>query len=95
MTQCHARCLPGSARACRRQPTPTHVRLSRRFPRRYDHVAGWATFSRPFDPEHVHVVDGPGDLERSTVRKEVLDVRSGMHLGYVVIDKYVQSPGPA
>ena len=56
-------------------------------PYRYDAGTGWATFRKAFDPEHIHVVDGPGDLKHSAIRKEIIDVRSGMHLGYVYIDK--------
>jgi peptide methionine sulfoxide reductase msrA/msrB len=45
--------------------------------------SGWASFFEPFDPDHiVERVDRSGGMERT----EILDARSGAHLGHVFDD---------
>jgi len=50
---------------------------------KYDSGSGWPSFTRPFDPDHVvmHADDSLGMR-----RVEVVDARSGAHLGHVFDD---------
>ena len=49
---------------------------------KFESGTGWPCFTRPFDPDHV-IVD---DASHGMVRDEVLDARSGAHLGHVFDD---------
>ncbi|NOT31357.1 MAG: peptide-methionine (S)-S-oxide reductase MsrA [Planctomycetes bacterium] len=50
---------------------------------KYDSGSGWPSFTRPLDPEHVLLrTDGAHGMRRI----EVLDARSGAHLGHVFDD---------
>ncbi len=50
---------------------------------KYDSGSGWPSFTRPFDPQHVRL---EVDHTLGMRRVEVLDARSGAHLGHVFDD---------
>jgi len=50
---------------------------------KFESGTGWPSFTRPFDPQHVIV---KRDTGHGMVRDEVLDARSGAHLGHVFDD---------
>ncbi|MCY2960848.1 MAG: bifunctional methionine sulfoxide reductase B/A protein [Planctomycetota bacterium] len=50
---------------------------------KFESGTGWPSFTRPFDPDHVIVKH---DASHGMVRDEVLDARSGAHLGHVFDD---------
>jgi len=50
---------------------------------KFESGTGWPSFTRPFDPDHVIV---KRDTGHGMVRDEVLDARSGAHLGHVFDD---------
>jgi len=50
---------------------------------KFESGTGWPSFTRPFDPDHVTV---GRDTGHGMVRDEVLDARSGAHLGHVFDD---------
>ncbi len=50
---------------------------------KYDSGSGWPSFTRPFDPDHVLLRP---DNTHGMRRVEVLDARSGAHLGHVFDD---------
>jgi peptide methionine sulfoxide reductase msrA/msrB len=50
---------------------------------KFESGTGWPSFTRPFDPDHVIV---RRDASHGMVRDEVLDARSGAHLGHVFDD---------
>ena len=55
---------------------------------KYDSGTGWPSFYAPIDQQHVIERPDPADLARGArfVRTEVLDRRSGAHLGHVFPD---------
>uniref|UniRef100_A0A7R9YCP1 Peptide-methionine (R)-S-oxide reductase n=1 Tax=Pinguiococcus pyrenoidosus TaxID=172671 RepID=A0A7R9YCP1_9STRA len=55
---------------------------------KYDSGTGWPSFSRPIDKDHVIERLDPGDmgLPKFLQRIEVLDAKSGGHLGHVFND---------
>uniref|UniRef100_A0A7S1UG56 Peptide-methionine (R)-S-oxide reductase n=1 Tax=Phaeomonas parva TaxID=124430 RepID=A0A7S1UG56_9STRA len=55
---------------------------------KYDSGTGWPSFSRPIDKDHVIERIDPGDkgLPQFLQRVEVLDAKSGGHLGHVFTD---------
>lgn len=50
---------------------------------RFESGTGWPSFTRPFDPDHVILRE---DKSFGMTRVEVLDARSGAHLGHVFDD---------
>jgi len=50
---------------------------------KFESGTGWPSFTRPFDPDHVIV---KRDAGHGMVRDEILDARSGAHLGHVFDD---------
>lgn len=54
---------------------------------KFDSGCGWPSFTAPVDPEHVVLRE---DRSHGMVRTEVIDARSGAHLGHVFDD----GPGP-
>jgi len=50
---------------------------------KFESGTGWPSFIRPFDPDHVVL---HSDTSYGMVRTEVLDARSGAHLGHVFDD---------
>jgi peptide methionine sulfoxide reductase msrA/msrB len=50
---------------------------------KFESGTGWPSFTEPFDPEHVVL---HRDISHGMVRTEVLDARSGAHLGHVFDD---------
>jgi peptide methionine sulfoxide reductase msrA/msrB len=50
---------------------------------KFESGTGWPSFTRPIDPDHVIV---RRDASHGMVRDEVLDARSGAHLGHVFDD---------
>ena len=50
---------------------------------KFESGTGWPSFTRPFDPDHVIV---KRDTSHGMMRDEVLDARSGAHLGHVFDD---------
>ena len=55
---------------------------------KYDSGTGWPSFWAPVDEAHVILRNDPGDLQRKAryVRIEVLDAKSGAHIGHVFPD---------
>ena len=55
---------------------------------KYDSGTGWPSFWQPIADEHVIVRPDPGDMQRKSryIRMEVLDAKSGAHLGHVFPD---------
>ena len=55
---------------------------------KYDSGTGWPSFYEPISDEHVTLRQDPDDLrnKRRYVRVEVLDAKSGAHLGHVFDD---------
>lgn len=55
---------------------------------KYDSGTGWPSFFAPFDPDHVIERTDPGDIGYPAAmrRVEVLDARTGAHLGHVFPD---------
>ena len=55
---------------------------------KYDSGTGWPSFYEPIDPQHVieRIDPGDGGIPRQFQRVEVLDGRSGAHLGHVFDD---------
>ena len=47
---------------------------------KFDSGTGWPSFKAPFDPEHVREIR---DVSHGMVRVEVVDAKSGAHLGHV------------
>ncbi|MBL8862303.1 MAG: bifunctional methionine sulfoxide reductase B/A protein [Planctomycetes bacterium] len=50
---------------------------------KFESGTGWPSFTRPIDPDHVVI---RRDTSHGMVREEVLDARSGAHLGHVFDD---------
>lgn len=56
---------------------------------KYDSGTGWPSFFEPIDP--THVIERL-DSTHGMARTEVLDARSGAHLGHVFNDGYASPP---
>ena len=50
---------------------------------KFDSGTGWPSFTKPIDEDHVRL---KSDVALGMVRTEVLDARSGAHLGHVFDD---------
>lgn len=50
---------------------------------KFDSGTGWPSFFQPFDPQHIRYVK---DVSHGMARVEILDARSGAHLGHVFED---------
>lgn len=55
---------------------------------KYDSGTGWPSFTAPFSEDHVILRPDPEDMrnKRRYIRTEVLDAKSGAHLGHVFAD---------